>query len=191
MPRKKPHPPSPSSPEQQQINNLKEDVRILKVITELQTNLIMVDFRHTSRCDTQNRPLQIISAFARGETMPITCTCGLFDNLKKLEFYQRNLVEFDDYKGAPMVKPVSEPASGKKFETWKKQCLKYANDLLGLGDLFDHDDPYDLRNLVDQAFHSGTTAKAFIEEAFAEDIARKEHDSQQRAEAAESEYEFE
>ena len=94
MPRKKKtQAPVPGTRDQQQIKSLKEDVRILKVVTELQTKLIMRGFRHANNCDTQNGPLHIVSSFARGSTIAIRCTCGLSEEYKKLAFYQKNLAD--------------------------------------------------------------------------------------------------
>ena len=77
---------------------------------------------------------------------------------------------------------VSEEA----FAEWKAAAQAHANDLgvVGGDDLWDEDDSYDLKALARGAFERGEDAMTFIEEAFAEDLARAEHDDQQQAESA-------
>lgn len=72
-----------------------------------------------------------------------------------------------------------------KFAEWKAAAQKHADDLKVVdGDqLWGDDDPYSLKEEASAAFEKGTDPKAFIEDIFADDLASKEHDEQQAAEA--------
>lgn len=75
----------------------------------------------------------------------------------------------------------------QKFEKWKKECSKVAKDLVGLDDLLEECDPYDLFEAMEHAFKEQTEPQDFIEEMFAEDLASLENDRQMEAEALEYE----
>lgn len=73
-----------------------------------------------------------------------------------------------------MRKPAKKKA--KTFEQWKKDCSKSAKRLVGIGDLLDDSDPYDVFRAMDEAFKKGQGPNDFIEEIFAEDLARQVYD---------------
>ena len=75
----------------------------------------------------------------------------------------------------------------QSFPAWKLACSAHAMKLLSLSDLWTEDDPYDLADAAQAAFDSHQSPRAFIEEMFAEDIARQEYDAQLAAEALEQE----
>ncbi len=64
----------------------------------------------------------------------------------------------------------------KTFETWKKQASKYAQERLGLTEVFDEDDPYELAASSIEAFESEQDPKAYIREIFADDFNTHEND---------------
>lgn len=75
---------------------------------------------------------------------------------------------------------------------WRAECQEYADqhEALALGEIWDGD-PYELMEPSKDAFKSGQSPSAFIDEMFAEDIARQEHESQQAEEALDYESEYE
>jgi hypothetical protein len=67
-------------------------------------------------------------------------------------------------------------ASVLTFEQWRERAAAYAESELGLADCFADDDPYDLKMVAAEAFAAKTPPKAFIQDAFAEDFARRAGD---------------
>jgi hypothetical protein len=65
----------------------------------------------------------------------------------------------------------------KSKDIWKAACVLAVDALeLSVGDLWDEGDPYDLIPSARAAFAEGQSPQGFIEETFAEDLARAEHD---------------
>jgi len=64
------------------------------------------------------------------------------------------------------------------FRLWQKKAADYAERHLGTGDLFDSDDPYDLKEAFDPhtAYVNGRTPASYVHEAFEEDFARQAYD---------------
>jgi hypothetical protein len=71
------------------------------------------------------------------------------------------------------------------FAAWSKQVAKVADELLGLGDCMGEGDPYELAELAKDAYAKGQKPRTFVEEAFEEDLAKREYDAQLAAEAEE------
>lgn len=78
----------------------------------------------------------------------------------------------------------------RALTSWKRKAVRHGRKL-GVcdGDIWDADDPYDLATVARDAFNKGTTAAAFIEEIFADDIASHAHDKLMEAETLEAETE--
>lgn len=70
---------------------------------------------------------------------------------------------------------------------WKNAVRDILDRTLGLGDVWNEDDPYDLAECWPAAFAAGQSPRAFVEEAFAEDYADREYNDYLAAEAAASE----
>lgn len=74
--------------------------------------------------------------------------------------------------------PRRFPAPTTPFEVWKHEAQTVATELFdgNLGDIWGPGDDYDLVDEAAAAFARGTTAAAFIEKAFEEDLARMDGD---------------
>lgn len=70
------------------------------------------------------------------------------------------------------------------LRVWKQEASAAAVELVALDILCD-DDPYELNEGMGHAFKAGQSPRAFIEQAFADDIASAKHDATQMAEAFE------
>jgi len=64
------------------------------------------------------------------------------------------------------------------FRLWQKKAANYAQRHLGMGDLFDDFDPYDLKENHDPhtAYVNGRTPASYVRMVFEEDFARQAHD---------------
>ena len=71
------------------------------------------------------------------------------------------------------------------YEAWQELVKKRTESLLGLGDIWDEDDPYDLFESARAAFADDITPEHFVAEMFADDIASRENDALMEAEALE------
>jgi hypothetical protein len=80
---------------------------------------------------------------------------------------------------------AAEQRHSLAFADWKLRCVKHSRRLLSIADLWDADDPYDLAETAVAAFATQVPPRAFVESAFAEDLARNEYDSQQASQAIE------
>jgi len=65
-----------------------------------------------------------------------------------------------------------------RFELWYVECSDYLKEVLGIPDMLDANDPYELRDVAVDAFHSKQTPKEFIDEIFGDEIASQENDIQ-------------
>jgi hypothetical protein len=81
------------------------------------------------------------------------------------------------------------PKPRPSFEEWSKDCAAVAKEILGLSDTLDPEDPYELRDLMRDAYDRRESPRALIEGAFEEDLARADYDEQLAAEALEHEEE--
>lgn len=74
-----------------------------------------------------------------------------------------------------MSKRKNRPPSGwveaARRADWKNSVRAKLERDLGLGDVWDADDPYDLAEYWPGAFAAGQSPRAFVEEAFYEDYA--------------------
>lgn len=73
------------------------------------------------------------------------------------------------------------------FKQWKTAVVQVSKRLGCPDDLWGKDDPYELAEIAKPAFKAGQSARAFVEEMFADDIASRAHDAAMEAEALESE----
>lgn len=65
----------------------------------------------------------------------------------------------------------------KSFNDWKSECVTASEELgLAVGDMWAEDDPYELAVVATAAFSAGQTPTSFVEETFAEDLARQAGD---------------
>jgi hypothetical protein len=78
----------------------------------------------------------------------------------------------------------------RTFQEWQKECAKIAKRLVGITDLLDEDDPYDLAQSMDDAYPD-QDPEEFVREVFGDDLARQEHDAQLYEESLEYEDEDE
>jgi hypothetical protein len=78
--------------------------------------------------------------------------------------------------------------SNNRFEAWKKQAAEHCKKLVGIVDIWAKDDPYDLAKAAEAAMLANQSPFEFVEEVFAEDITRAEHEHQQADEALEAEF---
>jgi hypothetical protein len=63
------------------------------------------------------------------------------------------------------------------FGQWKKAATTHIGTLLvGLGEVFDKRDSYDLKEAAKAAYKAGRSPGDFIEDMFAEDLASQEND---------------
>lgn len=69
------------------------------------------------------------------------------------------------------------------FEEWRSEVGRHAEELLGLGDALDEDDPYELFESMPGAHAAGQDPEAFVREMFADDLASLEHDELLRQES--------
>lgn len=74
------------------------------------------------------------------------------------------------------------------YEQFRQDCAIEAERLVGLSDILDDGDPYELDVAMADAFRCGDTPEQFIRDIFAEDIASAMNDRIMEAEAMESEY---
>jgi hypothetical protein len=81
-----------------------------------------------------------------------------------------------------------ETAGKLAFYDWQKKASHWASELVGIGEIWSTDDPYDLTEAAAAAFTAEQTPRAFIEEMFADDIASAAHDHQQTTEALAGEF---
>jgi hypothetical protein len=84
-------------------------------------------------------------------------------------------------RACPTCKPLY------RFDLWKRECSDYLMKELSIPDLLAEDDPYDAKVSMQAAFDRGETPKAFIDDMFGEDMARRDYDSEQAAESAANE----
>jgi hypothetical protein len=78
------------------------------------------------------------------------------------------------------------------FDAWKVAVNEVAKEELpGLGDVFAEDDPYDLEASAAEEFGNGTEPGDFFEQSFEEDLARRDGDDAELAEANQREVECE
>jgi len=66
----------------------------------------------------------------------------------------------------------------QSFELWKLNAARSAALILGISDLLDENDPYEVFDLMEPAYNKGQSAKEFINEVFAEDINKDQHYAQ-------------
>lgn len=71
------------------------------------------------------------------------------------------------------------------FRKWQEQCAKWAGKLVHLDDILAPDDPYELFEAMQAAFEVNQEPRSFIEEIFAEDLARQAYDDHLYAESLE------
>lgn len=75
------------------------------------------------------------------------------------------------------------------FKEWQKRCSSLAKRYVDLTDILDDDDPYDLKDAMDEYYEDGATPEEFIQEMFADDLAKRGYDedlARQAMEDAES-----
>lgn len=78
------------------------------------------------------------------------------------------------------------------FNAWKAAVNEVAKEELpGLGDVFAEDDPYDLEASAAEEFGNGTDPSDFFEQVFEEDLARRDGDEAERAQAEQEELDAE
>ena len=69
------------------------------------------------------------------------------------------------------------------FAEWKAAAQAHANDLGLPPELWTEADDYDLADTARPAFDRGDDPKAYVEEVFAEDLARMENDADEWAQS--------
>ena len=69
------------------------------------------------------------------------------------------------------------------YEEYQQACSNHLSELLGITDLLDTCDPYDVFTCMKDAYDDGEDPVAFIEEVFSEDIDRQEYEIEQELEA--------
>lgn len=74
----------------------------------------------------------------------------------------------------------------RTFARYRSSCATWAIRLVGIDDILDADDPYELAVVMKDAFDQGVPAQAFIRDIFAEDLASTMNDSIMAAEAEET-----
>jgi hypothetical protein len=88
---------------------------------------------------------------------------------------------------AKRIDKLNRSKTPTSFDEWKKRAAVYAkeHESLGMDDILAEDDPYDLKDTMRAAFDDGQPPEDYIEEMFAEDIARRDNDDLMAAEAEE------
>lgn len=62
------------------------------------------------------------------------------------------------------------------FEEWRAAVGEAAREIVGLNDVLDENDPYDLADTMEDAHDAGQTPREFLEEAFSEELASRQYD---------------
>jgi hypothetical protein len=101
----------------------------------------------------------------------------------------RALVTLGHALGATVAPVSAAIAKGYRYVRWKESCSKHAKKLLGISDLLDASDPYKVLASMPGAYAQGTPPRAFVEETFAKDITRQEHDDMEQTESLQHEFE--
>jgi len=94
-------------------------------------------------------------------------------------------------KRAPTAAMKKASSREQQFERWKAEAQDIATELAGIDDIWAKDDPYDLGMAAASAFDSGRSARVFIEEVFADDIASRQYDDELRETAEQYEHDDE
>lgn len=74
----------------------------------------------------------------------------------------------------------------RTFHRYRSSCSTWAIRLVGIDDILDADDPYELAVVMKDAFDQGVSAQSFIRDIFADDLASALNDSIMAAEAEEA-----
>lgn len=81
--------------------------------------------------------------------------------------------------------------AGMSFEVFRQFCSREAQELVGIQDLLDERDPYEIKDALQEAFNGALTPRAFILSEFDEDLARREYETEQELEAQEHQFDEE
>lgn len=101
---------------------------------------------------------------------------------------------FDTVKGETVAAGIETRAKAREtalvvydgeFAEWKAAAQAHANDLELPPDLWTEADDYDLAEPAAAAFARGDDPKAFVEEMFEEDLARKQGEEDEQRQAME------
>jgi hypothetical protein len=96
--------------------------------------------------------------------------------------------KWDDPTWARAEYRIMSAGPGRKvsFEDWKAIAAKHAEQLVNIADMWDADDPYNLAEVAIEAYDVHQSPRAFVEEQFADDIARFAYDAKLAQEAIEA-----
>lgn len=76
------------------------------------------------------------------------------------------------------------------FEEWQDRADAFLRESLGIDDLLDEDDPYDMADAMEEAYDDEEDPEDFIREAFSDDFAAQEGAEEELRLGEESELNF-
>lgn len=73
-----------------------------------------------------------------------------------------------------MAKDDHEDDEPLTFEQWRQRCAEFVDDKLDIDNILDEDDPYEIFEMMQDAFDEDQSPEDFCREAFAEEFAQEE-----------------